>query len=160
MGHMELYSNFNHMSIAMKHQDQICPQAMLVHGEYYIWQQLDCVLLLRFARHHSDYAIVANVLIYRGLQQSEDDLPQVLATSGGTFYKLGDADKLGGHKACFTSDWTKNTNGACVFARVLTQLKTASKRLIERIVPSIRSFHTSALTCQKCIAFWAHACIA
>jgi hypothetical protein len=82
---MQLYKDFNHLSPS---SDDIVQQEMLVKDEYYIWEQCTSVILLRFVSHHSKYDIQAKIVIYKGVMQSEDDIPQILTTSGGIFYKL------------------------------------------------------------------------
>jgi hypothetical protein len=72
----------------MKHPDNSIQQEMLIKDEYYIWNQCTTIILLRFVEHHSEYAIRAKIIIYNGKMQSEDDIPQVLGTTGGIFYKL------------------------------------------------------------------------
>jgi hypothetical protein len=47
-----------------------------------------CVILLRFVSHHSKYDIQAKIIIYKDVMQSEDDIPQILTTSGGIFYNV------------------------------------------------------------------------
>ena len=88
MDYMRLYKDFNHLWSPMKHPDNTIEQKMLIKDEYYIWNPSTIIILLRFVEHHSDYAIRAKIIIYNGVMQSEDDIPQVLGTSGGIFYKL------------------------------------------------------------------------
>ena len=61
----------------MKHPDNIIEKEMLVKDEYYIWNQCTTVILLRFVEHHSEYAIKAKIIIYNGVMESKDDIPQV-----------------------------------------------------------------------------------
>ncbi len=84
---MQLYKDFNSRLLSPSKQN-IVPQEMLIKGEYYIWEYCTCVILLRFVSHHSKYDIQAKIIIYKGVMQSEDDIPQILTTSGGIFYKL------------------------------------------------------------------------
>ena len=84
---MHLYKDFNRCLLT-PNLDNIVPQEMLVKDEYYIWEQSTCVILLLFVSHHSIYDIQAKIIIYKGVMQSEDDIPQILTTSGGIFYKL------------------------------------------------------------------------
>ncbi len=86
MKYMQLYKDFNHL--LSPSSDDIVPQERLVKGEYYIWEQGTCVMLLLFASHHSKYDIQAKIIIYKGVMQSEDDISQILTTSGGMFYKV------------------------------------------------------------------------
>ena len=83
---MQLYKDFSH--VWSPSSVNIVPQEMLVKDEYYIWEQCTSVMLLRFVSHHSKYDIQAKIIIYKGVMQSEDDIPQILTTSGGIFYKL------------------------------------------------------------------------
>lgn len=85
---MRLYKDFNHLWSPMKHPDNTIGQEMLIKDEYYIWNPCGSIILFRFAGHHSEYAIRAKIIIYNGVMQSEDDIPQVLSTSGSIFYKL------------------------------------------------------------------------
>lgn len=87
---MQLYKDFiiNHFSLT-PNSDNIVLQEMLVKDDYYIWVYCTSVILLRFVSHHSIYDIQAKIIIYNGMiTQSEDDIPQILTTSGGIFYKL------------------------------------------------------------------------
>ena len=84
---MQLYKDFNRCLLT-PNLDNIVPQEMLVKDEYYIWEYCTSVILLRFVSHHSIYDIQAKIIIYKGVMQSEDDIPQILTTSGGIFYKL------------------------------------------------------------------------
>ena len=84
---MQLYKDFNHFSLTPS-SDNIVLQEMLVKDDYYIWVYCTCVILLCFVSHHSKYDIQAKIIIYKGVMQSEDDIPQILTTSGGIFYKL------------------------------------------------------------------------
>ena len=84
---MQLYKDFNHFSLTPS-SNNIVLQEMLIKDEYYIWVYCTSVILLRFVSHHSIYDIQAKIIIYNGVMQSEDDIPQILTTSGGTFYKL------------------------------------------------------------------------
>ena len=84
---MQLYKNFNHFSLTPS-SNNIVLQEMLIKDEYYIWVYCTSVILLRFVSHHSIYDIQAKIIIYNGVMQSEDDIPQILTTSGGIFYKL------------------------------------------------------------------------
>ena len=52
------------------------------------------MILLRFIRHHSEYDIVAQIIIYNGVIESEDNIPQLLTTSGGIFYKLSNKEDI------------------------------------------------------------------
>jgi hypothetical protein len=88
MDYMRLYKDFNHLWSPMKHPDNSVEQEMLIKDEYYIRDPCGSVILFRFAGHHSKYAILAKIIIYNGVMQSEDDIPQVLGTTGGIFYKL------------------------------------------------------------------------
>jgi hypothetical protein len=86
----------------MKEPDKIVRQEMLVKDEYYIWHYCTTIILLRFVTHHSEYDIRAKIIVYNGrmeyesedengiwsCRKYEDDIPQVLTTSGGRFYKL------------------------------------------------------------------------
>ena len=83
---MQIYKDFN--NLLNQHSDRIVIQKMLVKDEYYIWEQSTYVILLRFVKHHSEYDILAKIIIYLGLLESEDNIPQLLTTSGGVFYKL------------------------------------------------------------------------
>ena len=84
---MNLYKDFiNHL--LSPSSDNIVLQEMLIKNEYYIWVYCTSVILLRFVSHHSIYDIQAKIIIYNGVMQSEDDIPQILTTSGGIFYKL------------------------------------------------------------------------
>ena len=87
MDYMQLYKNFNHFSLTPS-SNNIVLQEMLVKDDYYIWVYCTSVILLRFVNHHSIYDIQAKIIIYNGVMQSEDDIPQILTTSGGIFYKL------------------------------------------------------------------------
>ena len=98
MEYMQLYNDFNHVWSPMAHPDKIVSQEMLVKDECYIWEQGTSVMLLRFASNHSEYAIRANIIIYHGLMQSEDDTPQVLGISGGRFYTLNNLSFESFHK--------------------------------------------------------------
>jgi hypothetical protein len=89
MDYMQIYKDFK--NLFKDHSDRIVMQKMLVKDEYYIWEQSTSVILLRFVKHHSEYDIVAKIIIYRGLLESEDNIPQVLTTSGGVFYKLNNS---------------------------------------------------------------------
>jgi len=89
MDYMQIYKDFN--NLLNQHSDRIVMQKMLVKDEYYIWEISDYLILLRFVKHHSEYDIVAKIIIYRGLLESEDNIPQVLTTSGGVFYKLNNS---------------------------------------------------------------------
>ena len=84
---MQLYKDFNHFSLTPS-SNNIVLQEMLIKDEYYIWVYCTSVILLRFVSHHSIYDIQAKIIIYNGVMQSEDDIPQILTTSGGIFYKL------------------------------------------------------------------------
>lgn len=84
---MQLYKDFNHFSLTPS-SNNIVLQEMLIKDEYYIWVYCTSVILLRFVSHHSIYDIQAQIIIYKGVMQSEDDIPQILTTSGGIFYKL------------------------------------------------------------------------
>ena len=84
---MQLYKDFNRCLLT-PNLDNIVSQEMLVKDEYYIWEYCTSVILLRFVSHHSIYDIQAKIIIYKGVMQSEDDIPQILTTSGGIFYKL------------------------------------------------------------------------
>lgn len=87
MDYTNLYKDFmNHLLFPSS--DNIVLQEMLVKDDYYIWVYGTCVILLRFVSHHSKYDIQAKIIIYKGVMQSEDDIPQILTTSGGIFYKL------------------------------------------------------------------------
>ena len=86
---MQIYKDFK--NLFKDHSDRIVIQKMLVKDEYYIWEQGISIILLRFVKHHSEYDIVAKIIIYRGLLESEDNIPQVLTTSGGVFYKLNNS---------------------------------------------------------------------
>jgi len=86
---MQIYKDFN--NLLNQHSDRIVMQKMLVKDEYYIWEKSDYLILLRFVRHHSEYDIVAKIIIYRGVLEPEDNLPQRLTTSGGVFYKLNNS---------------------------------------------------------------------
>jgi hypothetical protein len=86
MDYMQIYKDFN--NLLNQHSDRNVIQKMLVKDEYYIWEQGTSIILLRFVKHHSEYDIVAKIIIYRGLLESEDNIPQLLTTSGGVFYKL------------------------------------------------------------------------
>ena len=86
MNYMQIYKDFN--NLLNQHSDRIVIQKMLVKDEYYIWEQSTSVILLRFVRHHSEYDILAKIIIYNGVLESEDNIPQLLTTSGGVFYKL------------------------------------------------------------------------
>jgi len=88
MEYMQLYNDFNRLWSPMAHPDKIVSQEMLVKDVCYIWEHSKSVILLRFASHHSEFAILANIIIYHGQMQSKDDIPQVLGTSGGKFYKI------------------------------------------------------------------------
>jgi hypothetical protein len=88
MDYMRLYKDFNHLWSPMKHPDNTIGKEMLIKDEYYIWNPSTTIILFRFEGHHSEYAILAKIIIYNGVMQSEDDIPQVLGTSGGIFYKL------------------------------------------------------------------------
>ena len=88
MDYMHLYKEFNKVFSILAHPDNIVRQELLIKNEYYIWNNYASVILLRFIGHHSEYAIQAKIIIYKGLMQSENDIPQILGTSGGKFYKL------------------------------------------------------------------------
>ncbi len=88
MEYMRLYNDFSRLWSPAAHSDKIVAQEMLVKDECYIWEQGTSVILLRFASHHSEHAIRANIIIYKGLMQPEEYTPQVLGTSGGRFYTL------------------------------------------------------------------------
>jgi hypothetical protein len=87
MDYMQLYKDFSHLWSPLASSDNIVPQEMLVKDEHYIWEQ-NSVILLRFVSHHSKYAIQAKIVIYKGVMQPENDIPQILTTSGGIFYRL------------------------------------------------------------------------
>ena len=86
MDYIQIYKDFN--NLLNQHSDRIVIQKMLVKDEYYIWEQSTSIILLRFVRHHSEYDILAKIIIYNGVLESEDNIPQLLTTSGGVFYKL------------------------------------------------------------------------
>ena len=83
MDYIKNFKNFN--NLLNQHSHRIVIQKMLVKDEYYIWEQSTSVILLRFIRHHSEYDIVAKIIIYNGVLESEDNIPQLLTTSGGIF---------------------------------------------------------------------------
>lgn len=89
MDYMQIYKDF--YNLLKQHSDRIVIQKMLVKDEYYIWEQSNSVILLRFIRHHSEYDILAKIIIYHGVLESEDNIPQLLTTSGGVFYKLNNS---------------------------------------------------------------------
>ena len=86
MDYTQIYKDFN--NLLNHHSDRIIIQKMLVKDECYIWNQCTSLILLRFVRHHSKYDIVAKIIIYNGVLESEDNIQQILTTSGGIFYKL------------------------------------------------------------------------
>jgi hypothetical protein len=88
MDYMQLYKEFKTVFSVLAHSDNIVQQKLLVKDEYYIWNNYASVILLRFISHHSEYAIQAKIIIYKDQIQSENDIPQILGTSGGKFYKL------------------------------------------------------------------------
>ena len=88
MDYMRLYKDFNHLWSPMHHPDNSVEQELLIKDEYYIWDPCGSIILFHFAGHHSKYAILAKIIIYNGIMQSKDDIPQVLGTTNGIFYKL------------------------------------------------------------------------
>ena len=85
---MQLYKEFKTVFSVLAHSDNMVQQELLVKDEYYIHDSNASVILLRFIGHHSEYAIQAKIIIYNGQIQSENDIPQILGTTGGKFYKL------------------------------------------------------------------------
>ena len=86
---MQIYKDFN--NLLNQNSDRAVIQKMLVKDECYIWNQGTSLILLRFVRHHSEYDIVAKIIIYNGVLESEDNIPQIITTSGGIFYKLNNS---------------------------------------------------------------------
>ena len=68
MNYMQIYKDFN--NLLNQHSDRIVRQKFLVKDEYYIFEQSTSIILLRFVRHHSEYDIVAKIIIYRGVLES------------------------------------------------------------------------------------------
>jgi len=89
MDYMQIYKDFN--NLLNQNSDRAVIQKMLVKDECYIWNQGTSLILLRFVRHHSEYDIVAKIIIYNGVLESEDNIPQIITTSGGIFYKLNNS---------------------------------------------------------------------
>jgi hypothetical protein len=80
---MNLYKDFiiNNFSFTPS-SDNIVLQEMLVKDDYLGIRYLCYIVTLS---HHSKYNIQAKIIIYKGVMQSEDDIPQILTTSGGIF---------------------------------------------------------------------------
>lgn len=85
---MQLYKEFKKVFSVLAHPDNIVQKELLVKDEYYIYNNYASVILLRFISHHYEYGIQAKIIIYQDRFESEDNIPQLLNTSGGKFYKL------------------------------------------------------------------------